>query len=466
MTKFADDFLWGVASSAYQIEGASSPEERGASVWDAFCLREDKIREGHTGYRGCEHVKHYQDDVSLIADSGARAYRFSVSWPRVLPDGRGEINEPGLAFYDQLVDALLEKNVEPWITLFHWDFPLKLYQLGGWLNRDSAQWFADYAEIVVDRLSDRVDKWITLNEPQIFLGLGHYQGKHAPGVYFSRSELLLATHHALLAHGLSVQAIRAVAKKTPTIGWSPVGWVSYPATNDEKDIEEARQQMFAINIDRKREWPLNNCWYSDAVVLGHYPEQGLEAFGEDVPEILSGDMETIAQPIDFYGVNIYHGNPVTFPINCDGKLMPPRNRTPGHPETLMGWSVDPEALYWGPKFLYERYNLPIYITENGIAGMDWVHADGEVHDPQRIDYLTRHLTQLNKAAEEGVDIRGYFQWSIMDNFEWELGYSKRFGLTYVDYETMQRIPKDSYRWYQEVIKSNGDCLPTECQRLR
>lgn len=463
---FSDHFVWGVASSAYQIEGAVTSDGRGPSVWDAFCQRPRVIRFGHTGDLGCDHYERFQEDVDLIANLGVSAYRFSIAWPRVLPEGVGTINRPGLAFYDRLVDALLERGVTPWVTLFHWDYPLALFHRGGWLNRDSADWFAEYTTAVVDALSDRVSSWITLNEPQIFLGLGHHRAVHAPGIPYPRSEVLLATHHALLAHGKSVSVLRARAKTPPRIGWSPVGTVSYPATDNPALLEAARASMFTIGTDPDL-WPLNNTWYSDPAVLGHYPDDGLRLFGSDVPAIRQGDMETIAQPLDFYGVNIYHGIPITYPVTFDGTghLAPPR-RPPGHPETLMAWTVDPEALYWGPRFLHERYGLPIYVTENGVASMDWVHTDGHVHDPARIDYLARHLVQLRRAIADGVDIRGYFHWSIMDNFEWELGYSKRFGLTYVDYETMERIPKDSYRWFRELVRSGGASLPLDVAPLR
>ena len=461
-----DDFVWGVASSAYQLEGAANEDGRGPSVWDAACQRPGFVRDGHTGDIACDHYHRWREDADLIAGLGVDAYRLSVAWPRVMPLGTGPVNDKGLAFYDRLVDALLERGVEPWVTLFHWDYPLELYHRGGWLNRDSADWFAEYAGAVVGRLSDRVTSWITLNEPQCFIGLGHHRAVHAPGVPYPRKDVLRATHHALLAHGRAVQSIRAAARKPPRIGWSPVGWVSYPVRPEPELIEAARWSMFTI-LDDGALWPMNNSWYSDPVILGQYPEQGLQYFGGDAPEFPEADLDVIKQPLDFYGVNIYHGVPVTFPVRFDRAGRPVQaRRVPGHPETLMGWTVDPRALYWGPRLLYERYQLPIYITENGIASMDWVHADGRIHDATRIDYLARHLTEMRRAIDDGVDIRGYFQWSIMDNFEWELGYSKRFGLVYVDYDTLERIPKDSYGWYRDVVRSRGGSLPTSLAELR
>jgi beta-glucosidase len=461
---FPRNFVWGAASSAYQIEGAA--DQRGQSVWDAFCERQGAIRDGYTGRIACDHYHRLEEDLDLIAALGVGAYRFSVSWPRVLATGTGHVDPSGVAFYDRLVDGLLERGTVPWVTLFHWDFPLELLYRGGWLNRDSAQWFAEYAGAVVDALSDRVLHWITLNEPQCFIGLGHYRAVHAPGIQYPRAELLLAAHHCLLAHGMAVEEIRARAKRIPTIGWSPVAWVAYPADNKPDSIAAARELMFTID-DGSRLWPMNNSWYSDPVVLGEYPEQGLELFGADAPKVRPGDLDIISTPIDFYGVNIYHGIPITFPVAATaGRKVTAPARAAGYPETPMGWTVDPEALYWGPRFLAERYRLPIYITENGIASMDWVHADGHVHDPARIDYLARHLIALRRAIADGVDVRGYFHWSIMDNFEWELGYSKRFGLAYVDYESLTRIPKDSYAWYGDVIASSGRSLPDTVAPLR
>lgn len=459
-------FLWGVASSAYQIEGAAREAGRGPSVWDAFEQRRGAVREGHTGEVACDHYHRYPDDVALMKALGVGAYRFSVSWPRVLPEGTGGVNEAGLDFYDRLVDELIAAGIEPWITLFHWDFPLALFHRGGWFSRDSAAWFAEYTRVVVDRLSDRVSRWITLNEPQCFLGLGHSKGIHAPGLTHARADVLLATHHALLAHGRAVEVIRARAKTPPQVGWSPVGWVCYPKNDAAEFIDDARTAMFSIGDDPLL-WPMNNIWYSDPVVLGHYPEEGLKRFGRDVPRFPAGDLDVIAQPLDFYGVNIYHGIPVTFPVAHDreGHIIT-STRAAGHPETLMGWTIDPAALYWGPRFLQERYGLPIYVTENGVAAMDWVHADGEVHDAPRIDYLARHLLELRRAADDGVDVRGYFHWSIMDNFEWELGYQKRFGLVYVDYPTLERIPKDSYAWFRGIVESNGGALPAAVTPLR
>lgn len=458
--RMPDGFVWGVASASYQVEGAAAQGGRSPSVWDDFSHAPGKTLQGHTGDIACNSYNRINDDVDLIAGLGATAYRFSIAWPRVHPQGTGPANPEGLAYYDRLVDALLARGVQPWVTLFHWDMPTCLYHKGGWLNRDIAHWFADYTKSVVDRLSDRVTHWFTLNEPQIFLGLGHNEGTHAPGLKLPRKDVLLATHHALLAHGHSVQVIRAHAKKPSQIGCAPVGNLKSPATDSPADIEAARTETFRVPA---KGWTFNYTWYCDPMLRGHYPADGLELFGSDAPHPAPGDMTTIHQPLDFFGVNIYSSDIVR--AGPDGRAVP-AERHPGHPITMFRWPVQPDALYWGPRFLQDRYKLPVVITENGLASMDWVHADGKVHDPGRIDFLARYLHQLRRAAADGVDVRGYFQWSIMDNFEWAEGYALRFGLVYVDYRTGERIPKDSYHWYRSVIQSNGAAIPSDLAKLR
>lgn len=457
---FPSQFTWGVASAAYQVEGAASEGGRGASVWDAFCAIPGKVFEGHTGAVACDSYHRIDEDVALIGGLGANGYRLSISWPRLIPAGTGAFNEEGFGYYDRLIDALLARGIEPWVTLYHWDLPQTLQERGGWLNPQCVDWFEAYTRAVVDRYSDRVTHWFTLNEPAIFLGLGHNEGTHAPGLKLSRKEVLLATHHALLAHGRSVQVIRAHAKKKPTIGFAPVGNLHTPASESAADIEAARDATFTVP---EKGWTYNYSWYCDPVMLGRYPEQGLSFFGSDVPAFSDADLETMHQPLDMFGVNIYSA--AVARAGADGSIETvPGDR--GYPMTMFRWSINPEALYWGPKFLSERYGLPVVITENGLASMDWVHHDGKVHDPGRIDYLTRYLHQLRRACNDGVDVRGYFQWSIMDNFEWAEGYALRFGLVYLDYSTLERIPKDSYHWYAKVIASNGEHVPYEQSPLR
>jgi beta-glucosidase len=452
MMTFPSNFVWGAATASYQLEGAVNTDGRGMSVWDMLCRKQGAIFGGHTGDVACDHYHRFRDDVALMQQIGLKAYRLSISWPRVLPNGVGAVNEKGLAFYDQLIDALLAANITPFVTLFHWDFPYELYLRGGWLNPDSPDWFSDYTRVIVDRLGDRVRHWFTQNEPQCFVGLGHYDGTQAPGVKLGWDDVLRITHNSLLAHGKSVQMIRARAKATPQVGGAPVGITFIPWTDSAEDIEAARQHMFSVSTPNT--W--NNSWYTDPMIFGRYPEDGLRTYERYLPPIGANDMATIAQPLDFYGCNIYHGDYVR--AGADGKPEVVDTYA-GHPITLTRWWVRPEALYWGPRFLHERYQLPVYITENGLSSIDWVSVDGKVHDPQRIDFATRYLVSLRASISDGVPVRGYFHWSIMDNFEWAEGYSQRFGLIHVDYRTQQRTLKDSAYWYHDLIKSNGAILP-------
>ena len=445
---FPKNFTWGAAAASYQVEGAAFEDGKGWSVWDEFCRREGAIANGETGDVACDHVHRYEEDARLMGELGLQAYRLSVSWPRVLPEGVGPVNDAGLDFYDRLVDALLAQRVRPWVTLFHWDFPLALERRGGWRNPESADWFAEYARVVTERLSDRVIHWFTQNEIQVFMNHGHRNGIHAPGHKLPLGEVLQAGHHALLAHGKAVQAIRGSAQAEPRVGAAPVGVVAIPHHEQEEDIAAARRNMFSVAGGD----PWNNAWWADPMLLGRYPADGLEAYGADAPDIRQGDLETIAQPLDFYGANIYQGH-IVRADGRDGVESVPGAVGAAH--TDVEWPVRPRALHWGPKFLHERYGLPIVITENGMANADWVQLDGRVHDPQRIDFLTRYLRELRRATSDGVPVEGYFQWSILDNFERSQGYKRRFGLVYVDYETQQRIPKDSARWYSEVIRTHG-----------
>ncbi len=450
---FPENFVWGVAASSYQIEGAAALDGKGPSTWDAFCRKPGAIWRAHNAEVACDHYHRYQEDVNLMAELGLQAYRLSVSWPRVIPEGTGAVNATGLAFYDRLIDALLEKNIQPWVTLFHWDYPQALFHRGGWLNRDSANWFADYARILAEKLSDRVSNWITHNEYQCFTGLGHMDGVNAPGLKLDFPEFLLVIHNSLRAHGLAVQAIRQNCKKPASIGAAPAGVVGIPASDSPEDIQAARK--FMTSIGSEHYW--NNTLYSDPMILGHYPEDGLALFGHKMPKIEAGDMETICQPLDFYGVNIYHGEIVESDGAGGFKFSTPPLGAPM--TTMQDWRVIPSSLYWGPKFFYERYQLPIVITENGMANCDWVHLDGKVHDPQRSDFLARYLCEYRRAGRDGVDIRGYFLWTFMDNYEWSFGYRQRFGLVHVDFNTGCRTPKDSAFWYRDTIRTRGANLP-------
>ncbi len=449
---FPRDFLWGAAAASYQIEGAAFEDGKGLSVWDVMCRQSGRIRGGHSGEVSCDHYHRYKQDVALMKRIGLQAYRLSVSWPRVLPEGTGKVNPKGLAFYDQLIDELLSSGIQPWVTLFHWDYPYELYRRGGWLNPESPNWFAEYTKVVVEKLSDRVRHWMTLNEPQCFIDLGHRRGHHAPGDSLEMKKVLLAAHHTLLAHGKSVQAIRAYTKTDSVIGVVPAPVVCLPSTESDADVRAAREEMFAVTTKDV----FNNAWWLDPIFFGSYPEDGLALFREELPPVAEGDMTMISQPLDFLGLNVYFGAMVR--AGEDGR--PERLEfAPGHPITAMRWQVVPQALYWGSKFLYERYKTPIYVTENGMSNLDWVSLDGEVHDPQRIDFTSRYLLELGRAIEDRADVRGYFHWSIMDNFEWAEGYGQRFGLIYVDYATGNRILKDSAHWYRDVIRTNGENLP-------
>lgn len=449
---FPDGFVWGAAAASYQIEGAVHADGRGESIWDRFAHTAGKTWQGHTGDVAVDHYNRYPEDIALLKQMGLQALRLSIAWPRVQPDGSGAPNEAGLGFYDRLIDALLEAGITPWVTLFHWDLPMALHRRGGWQNRDIAEWFSNYTRIVVDRLSDRVRHWMTLNEVQCFIGLGMRTGDQAPGLTLEWADMLHAAHNALLAHGRAVQVIRDRARLNPIIGWAPTGPVAMPLDPDNPaHIAAARERMFSFS--EPTHWSYH--WYSDPVVLGHYPEDGLRCFGLAAPGNWEQDMDVIRQPLDFFGANIYHGT--RFRTDAEGRPEAV-GRYEGVPFTHSTWPVTPTALRWGPRFLHERYQLPIVITENGMSGHEWVSLDGEVHDPQRIDYHRRYLRELRKAVSDGVPVQGYFPWSWIDNFEWQGGYQHRFGLIHVDFETLQRTPKDSARWYAEVIRSNGACL--------
>ncbi|MCC6360706.1 MAG: beta-glucosidase [Phycisphaerales bacterium] len=450
-TVFPTSFSWGAASSAFQIEGGATADLRGPSIWDTFCRRAGSIHGGHHADVACDHFHRFADDVELMQRMGLRAYRFSIAWPRVLPTGRGAVHEAGLAFYERLVDALLAAGIEPWATLYHWELPDALQQRGGWQNREIAEWFAEYAGVVTARLSDRVNRWITLNEPQIFIGLGLGQGIHAPGLKLSVREQLAAAHHALLAHGQAVQRMRAVMKRPGQIGWAPAVRVNYPATESAADIDAARRATLAVL--KPDMW--NTAWFADPIHLGRYPDDGLRCFGADAPRVHRGDMDVIQQPVDFLGVNIYSGTRTANDTSGEAVTV---DHPIGCPRSALNWPVAPESLRWGPRFLWERYGSPIVVTENGMSNLDWVDLDGRVRDPQRIDYTRRYLLELERAITDGTDVRGYFHWSLLDNFEWAEGYKDRFGLVYVDYATQQRVLKDSAHWYRRVIETNGASL--------
>ena len=448
---FAKDFVWGAATSSYQIEGTGRDSGKGQNIWDVFTKEPGRVYEGHTGDIACDHYHRFREDVAYMKELGLKGYRFSIDWSRVLPEGTGKVNEKGIDFYNALIDELLEQGIEPYITLYHWELPYEIYKRGGWMNPEIVEWFGQYARLVAERFSDRVKYFFTLNEPQCFVGLGFLQGCHAPGVKAPLRDTFEMAHNALKAHGRAVQMLRAYGKQNVQIGYAPTSGMCYPEKETPKDIEAARKALFALPDDLSN-WTWNVSWWSDPVILGKYPEEGMKKYEKYLPVITDEDMKLISQPIDFYGQNIYNGRCIR--MGTDGRPEEVR-RPAGFPKTATNWPVTPEALYWGPKFLYQRYRKPIYITENGMACHDTVSQDGKVHDPNRIDFLARYLKNLKRAAEE-IDIRGYFQWSLMDNFEWDKGYAERFGIIYVDFGTQERIWKDSAYWYRDLIRRNGD----------
>jgi beta-glucosidase len=448
---FPKNFVWGTAAASYQIEGGATADGKGPSVWDMLCRKPGAVYDGHTGDVACDHYHRYAEDVAILKQFGVQAYRLSLSWPRVLPAGSGAPNEKGLDFYDRLIDSLLAAGITPWVTLFHWDFPLALYHRGGWLNRDSADWFADYATLMVKRLGDRVSHWMTLNEPQVYINAGHLEGRHAPGDKLALHEVLTAAHNTLRAHGRGVQAIRAASPKPCRVGYAPASHPRIPHTESPADIEAARRSFFAT----PGRHVATMSWWLEPVFSGKYPQDGWDFFGRDVPLVEPGDLELIRQPVDFFGINIYNGDRIQATADGGFERVP---FPPGHPRTAFNWPITPEAMYWTARFCHERYQHPIVVTENGISCTDSVALDGKVHDPTRIDFTRRYLLELERAIDGGIPVEGYFHWSFIDNFEWAEGYKQRFGLVHCDYATGKRTPKDSAAWYAEVIRTNGAAL--------
>ena len=448
---FPKDFLWGASSAAYQIEGACLENGKKESIWDHFCREPGRIVHGETGDTACDHYHRWREDVVLMKEIGLKSYRFSISWSRVLPDGTGAVNEKGLQFYSDLVDALLENGIEPLVTLYHWDLPQALYEKGGWKNPDSPAWFEEFARVSARRLSDRVRCWITFNEPQMFIGLGLQMGVMAPFEQNDEDTILNISRHFFLAHGRAVSALRREAKQPLMIGMAPTGDVFLPENDTPEAVEKARISSFAMVPNG---FTMGNSWWADPIFLGHFSEEAEKLFGERLPRFTEEEWALIAQPLDFFGFNVYQGA-AHYPVPQNGYQD---YAYQGSPRTMLDWSITPEVMYYAPKFFYERYHKPVIITENGMAGMDWVSLDGHVHDMQRIDFLHRYLLSLGEAIDDGVPVLGYHHWSIMDNMEWNRGYDPRFGLIYVDYRTQQRTLKDSAFWYAQVIRSNGKSL--------
>ncbi len=443
---FKKDFIWGAATAAYQVEGATFEDGKGLNIWDTFSHAKGKVFDGHNGDTACDQYHLLDTDLGIMSEIGLQSYRFSVSWARILPDGIGKVNEKGIAFYSRLIDELVKRNIKPCMTLYHWDLPYALHLKGGWLNDDSPKWFAEYAALIKERFGSRVHDFITFNEPQCFVGNGYFQGVHAPGYKLPKAEILRIGHNVLKAHGLAVKALRD--GEACRIGITGASCPAIPVSNSESDMEAAEKCYFISDYDA---FAFSDAYWFDPIYKGEYPAwvYGFNEIGR--PVITDSDLELISQPLDFLGLNIYNGKYVS------GKEGVLGNRQ-GFNRTLIGWPITPEALYWGPRFMYERYGKPIMITENGMSCHDVVSLDGKVHDSNRIDYLHRYLLEYRRAAEDGVDLDGYYVWSLTDNFEWASGYNERFGLTYIDYSTQKRILKDSGLFIKEVIQSNGECL--------
>jgi beta-glucosidase len=439
---FPEGFLWGAAVSAYQVEGSPLADGAGASIWHRFSHNPGSVHDGETGDVACDFYRRYREDIGLMRELGLTAFRFSVSWSRVLPEGRARVNPGGLDFYERLVDALLENGIRPLVTLFHWDLPAALDDRGGWLNPDIAEWFAEYAGVLFRALDGRVEMWTTLNEPWVVADGGYLQGKLAPG-HQSLFEAPIASHNLLRAHAAAVRAYRAVGKHS--IGLVVNLEPKYPASKKPEDLAATARADAYMNRQ-----------YLDPVFLGRYPAEMPKIFGEAWPDFPAGDLEAIREKLDFLGINYYTRSVA----RDDPKMLPVRARPvrqKRHTHTETHWEVYPRGLTDTLTQVRERYgDLPLYVTENGAAFYDPPTADGEtLEDPLRVAYLKSHLRAVLDALEQGVDVRGYFAWSLLDNFEWNHGYSKRFGIVHVDYETQRRTPKRSARFYSEVIRSRG-----------
>ncbi len=435
--------IYGAATAAYQIEGAYAEAGKGPSVWDVFCERRGVIKDGSTGNTACDHYRRFKEDVGLMGELGIDAYRFSVSWPRVLPRGEGEVNEAGLDFYDRLVDELLKNEIDPFMTLYHWDLPYALHLKGGWLNRETSDRFAEYAAVVMRRLGDRVKHVMTFNEPQVFIYAGYVQGTHAPGLKAGLREELAAVHNVLLAHGKAVAAIRACGKDIQT-GLAVCGYPYCPATPE--DYRTAYEFSCAYDAEHPS---ASMTIFGDAVILGDYQQGYREKYAAYLDGVIRpGDRKLISAPIDFFGQNCYSGGYVKACADGTAAILP---MPTGSVKTTMDWYITPDCVYWLLRYLQDRYHKPLYLTENGIACADRISRDGKIHDPLRVDYVKEYLAEVERARAEGVDIRGYFYWSLLDNFEWSEGYTQRFGLVGVDYATGRRIKKDSFEFYKNYI---------------
>ena len=458
---FPSGFLWGTATASYQIEGAVDVDGRGPSIWDTFCHRSGEVWNGDTGDVACDHYHRMDEDLDLMKKLGVGSYRFSVAWPRVQPDGKGPANQAGLDFYRRLVDGLLARDIEPTLTLYHWDLPQPIEDEGGWCVRDTSERFGEYVDIVARALGDSVERWITLNEPWCSAWLGYGAGRHAPGIK-DIGKAIAATHHLLLAHGNAVPILRS-AIPGAKVGITLNLGVSRPGTTHELDLAAARRADGNLNRI-----------FLDPVFRGHYPEDMLEHYKDNLPGftvVQNGDMGVISQPLDFLGVNYYFPGTIMDSSRAKearaagygvplGEQFPDLRvlslETPGTDTTSMGWEVDASGLTELLVRVKSDYTeLPIYITENGAAFDDYVDPNGHVLDHDRVSYLEEHISAVHDAIAADVNVQGYFVWSLLDNFEWSYGYSRRFGIVWVDFPTGTRLPKASFSWYANTVRNNG-----------
>lgn len=442
---FPDGFRWGTATSSYQVEGAAQEDGRGPSIWDTFAQQPGRIRDGSTGQVSVDHYHRYKEDVALMKWIGAQTYRFSIAWPRVFPDGRGKANPKGLDFYDRLVDELLAAGIEPFATLYHWDLPQPLQDRGGWESRDTAEAFGDYASYVASKLTDRVRQIFTINEMQTFVEHGHNSGVFAPGLKLDPARLNQVRHHAVLAHGLAVQAVRASGRRGTKVGPAENIATALPAVETVENIRAAELATRELNAP-----------YLTVMLEGRYTDAYLANAGADAPRFTPQDLKTISSRVDFVGLNVYAPSQYVLASEASpGFIEVPLQAS--HPHMASPWlTLGPEALYWAPRHAANLWKVKdIFITENGASAADEPADDGTVYDVDRVMYLRNCLTHLQRATAEGVPVRGYFLWSLLDNFEWADGYATRFGLVHVDYATLKRTPKLSASFYREVIARNA-----------
>lgn len=442
---FDKDFIWGVATAAYQIEGAENEDGRGESIWDSK-FTQGKILGDMNGEIACDHYHRYKEDIELLKELGIKNYRFSISWTRIFPSGTGEVNLKGVEFYKNLVNRLIAADITPWVTIYHWDLPRKLYEQGGFLNGEISDWFAKYAAKVVEIFGDKVSNYIIFNEPQCVVEAGHFAGDHAPFLRLTRKETFTVAHNVLLCIGKAEKAMRKAANHKLNIGISPCFTPMMP--KNKADEAAAEKYNFSPSGDF---W--DGCFFTDAVIKGEFTDEYKEWFKKYDYYPSAEDMKIIKSNLDFFGLNMYRG----FYVENAENGMKRVGESPNDMITAMEWQVTPEAAEYVAKYYHERYGLPIIFAENGIALTEWKTLNGDIPDDMRIDYMKRHIAKIAEVAEK-YNVKGYFYWSFMDNFEWALGYSKRFGLVYVDYETQERTPKKSSYWYKKVIETNGENL--------